>query len=780
MDSQNEFGRESGQGAVGESGGGHSRPGAAVSSPDAPTLINPRALKHRGLKPEAYDGPSYSELRRRAEQGEDLERAALPPGYLLHEYRIEQVLGVGGFGVTYLARDTLLDHQVAIKEYLPGDLAMRDGESGAIAPRSKRHGEDYSNGLTRFMLEARTLASFRHPNIVGVHRFFEANNTAYMVMAYEQGESLNTWLSRRLLRGGGTPNEALLVGMFVPLLKGLALVHEAGFLHRDIKPANIFVRDSDGSLVLLDFGAAREASASASTTGLTSIVTPGYAPFEQYHAHGRQGPWSDLYALGGVLYWFVAGRRPIEAAARVQSDPQQSAVEAGTGRYSDEFLSAIDWALATDERSRPQSVAEFLPTLVGDLPISQEEPGVGNRSRPRRKRARRAGELARSIEAARAESEAEAAQMPPRTAAVIMDAEPALVMGKEQSLLTPEGPAILAPAPAGPMTVTRAEQVTVIDQGGSAELPPFVEHKRWPRRAWIGAAAGLLAAAVLALWAWWLAGQRAPLSLAVHPGAVVQSAGETAEWVGSLGALGAVLRKQTGHPVTPMALASFVDEAVPGEPMSAHDLYLASLDQMGGAFERLRLTPLARFRDFRVNVLVRPESGIAAVAGLKGKRLALYPGASSHGAITLHWLGANGLRAQDVKLRVSRSPEAMVDALLFGQVDAVALPQYGADEALARYGGKLEVLGRSEAYPGFVLAAGPQVDEAEVERLREALLALHETEAGRAALRAVRIRQTTGTTQLLPAVASELVAAGDRLERARRQFPADAPQLQGN
>jgi serine/threonine protein kinase len=779
MDAQDGFGREPGHEAAGDCGRDiteQSRP-CAPAPPDAATLVNPRALKHRGLKPDPYDGPSYSELRRRAEQGEDAERAALPPGYMLHEYRVEQVLGVGGFGVTYLARDTLLDHQVAIKEYLPGDLAMRDGETGAIAPRSKRHGEDYSNGLTRFLLEARTLASFRHPNIVGVHRFFEANNTAYMVMAYERGESLNTWLSRRLLRGGGTPNELLLIEMFVPLLKGLARVHEAGFLHRDIKPANIFVRDSDESLVLLDFGAAREASATASTAGLTSIVTPGYAPFEQYHAHGRQGPWSDLYALGGVLYWFVAGRRPIEAAARVQSDPQQSAVEAGAGRYSDEFLSAIDWALATDERSRPQSVAEFLPALVGDLPISREEPGAGNRSRPRRRRARRASELARSMEAA-ARDKAREGQMPPRTAAVIMDAEPALVMGKEQSLLTPEGPAILAPAPAGPTTVTRAEQVTVIDGGQCAELPPFVERKGRPRRAWLALGAGLLAAAALALWAWWAGAQRAPLSLGVHPGAVVQSAAETAEWVNSLNALGAVLKRRTGHPVTPLALASFVDEAVPGQAMTAHDLYLASLDQMGGAFERLRLIPLARFRDFRVNVLVRPESGIAGVAGLKDKRLAVYPAASSHGAITLHWLGANGLRAQDVKLRVSRSPEAMVDALLFGQVDAVALPQYGADEALGRYGGKLEVLGRSEAYPGFVLAAGPQVDEAEVERLREALLSLHESEAGRAALKAVRIRQTTGTTQLEPANASDLVAASDRLERARRQFPADAPQLQ--
>ncbi len=298
----------------------------------APTQIQPALAQAPGRAgtPKTYDGPSYSELRRRiGAHPEEDDREALPPGYEHYEDRIERVLGSGGFGVTYLARDTTLGHQVAIKEYLPNELAARNGETGAIYPRSKRHGEEYGNGLTRFLLEARTLASFRHHNIVGVHRFFEANNTAYMVMAYEQGESLNTWLSRRLLRGGGTPGEALLVGMFVPLLQGLALVHESGFLHRDIKPANIYVRDADGSLVLLDFGAARQAGASVSTQGLTSIVTPGYAPFEQYHAHGRQGPWSDLYAIGGVLYWFVTGRRPVEAAARVHDDPQESAARAG-------------------------------------------------------------------------------------------------------------------------------------------------------------------------------------------------------------------------------------------------------------------------------------------------------------------------------------------------------------------------------------------------------------------------------------------------------------------
>jgi ABC-type phosphate/phosphonate transport system substrate-binding protein len=167
--------------------------------------------------------------------------------------------------------------------------------------------------------------------------------------------------------------------MFVPLMQGLAKVHEAGFLHRDIKPANIYVRDSDGSLVLLDFGAARQTSASGSTSGMTSIVTPGYAPFEQYHTHGRQGPWSDIYAMGGVMYWFVAGRKPVEAAARIQSDPQEPAVDVAAGKYSENFLKAVDWALTPDDQKRPQSIPDFLPVLVGDVDFKTVNRGYTGR-----------------------------------------------------------------------------------------------------------------------------------------------------------------------------------------------------------------------------------------------------------------------------------------------------------------------------------------------------------------------------------------------------------------
>jgi serine/threonine protein kinase/ABC-type phosphate/phosphonate transport system substrate-binding protein len=346
------------------------------------TRLDPSSPKHRGVLAADFTGPSYSELKRRA-QGQQDSRVALPIGFQLHEYTIERILGIGGFGISYLAHDTNLNAKVAIKEYLPGEMAVRDDQAPTVMPKASDYEEDYRAGLERFLLECRTLATFRHPNIVRVSRFFEANNTAYMVMEFEYGESLASWLKKRQDEGTGPPDETAILKMFEPLMQGLEVVHKGGFMHRDIKPANIYVRDHDGSLVLLDFGAARQASAGGSK-GLTSIVTPGYAPFEQYHSHGRQGPWSDIYALGGVLYWIVCGKKPIEAAARLQSDPQEPAAEVAKGKYSDRFLKAIDWALTPDDTRRPQSIPEFLPVLVGDVDLKTinrgytAKPGAGS------------------------------------------------------------------------------------------------------------------------------------------------------------------------------------------------------------------------------------------------------------------------------------------------------------------------------------------------------------------------------------------------------------------
>ena len=283
-------------------------------------------------------------------------RNALPAGTSLLEYRLEGVLGAGGFGITYLAQDTHLQKRVAIKEYLPTDLAIR-ALDGSVVPVATEHEHDYNWGLERFIQEARTLARFSHPHIVRVNRYFEANGTGYMVMDYENGESLS-----QLLRRAGAPDEAGLRAMLMPLLDGLEAVHAAGFLHRDIKPSNIFLRETGGP-VLLDFGAARAAVGGA-TRSMTAVLTPGYAPLEQYASDARQGPWSDLYALAGVFYRAVVGESPPDAVSRLKEDrvPQRLA-ETGA-RTSAPFRRAREWARQVDEKRRPQSVAEWRRAVV--------------------------------------------------------------------------------------------------------------------------------------------------------------------------------------------------------------------------------------------------------------------------------------------------------------------------------------------------------------------------------------------------------------------------------
>ena len=289
---------------------------------------------------------------------------ALPSGYTLQEYRIESTLGVGGFGLTYLATDSNLNMRVAIKEYLPSDLALRTDDH-SIRSKSDHTLEKFNWGRSRFLDESRTLASFRHPNIVRVMRFFEANQTAYMVMEFVAGKPLNEWVrTRRPI------NPQFLSEMSMALLGGIEVIHNSGFLHRDIKPGNIFLRE-DGTPVLLDFGSAR---AAAADTERTAIVSPGYAPLEQYHAHGNQGPWTDLYAWGAVLYWLVTGTKPLDATARVPDDNLTPAVQAAsTSHYGRPLLEAIDWALSPSEKRRPQSVAELRQMVEADRQLSNAD-----------------------------------------------------------------------------------------------------------------------------------------------------------------------------------------------------------------------------------------------------------------------------------------------------------------------------------------------------------------------------------------------------------------------
>ena len=285
-------------------------------------------------------------------------RNSLPLGSMLLEYRLESVLGSGGFGMTYLAYDTNLELKVAIKEYLPVELAVR-AVDGCIVPVSSGTEYNYKWGLDRFLQEARLLAKFSHPNIVTVGRYFEANGTAYMVMNYESGVSLS-----QMLRRIPEPDEELLLRILMPLLDGLRAVHMAGFLHRDIKPSNIFIRDT-GVPVLLDFGAARLAS-SASTHTITSILTPGYAPLEQYSKEGNQGPWTDVYSLAAVFYRAVVGDNPPDVVTRLKDDTVFAALIAARTRFSTGFLHAINRGLEVDEKKRPQSVPEWKAMFTGE------------------------------------------------------------------------------------------------------------------------------------------------------------------------------------------------------------------------------------------------------------------------------------------------------------------------------------------------------------------------------------------------------------------------------
>jgi len=292
---------------------------------------------------------------------------ALPQGTILEGYHIERILGVGGFGITYLARDTdELGKYFAIKEYLPNEYAVRS-EASTVLPKSSGDKDDYEWGLERFLDEAKTLAAFDHANLNTVFRFFRANGTAYMVLEYIEGETLSAKLKR-----DKTLTEHELNTLLHALTSGLEEVHRAGFVHRDIKPGNIMIKP-DGSPILLDFGAARAAIGQRSKS-ITAILTPGYAPVEQYDISADDiGPWTDIYAIGMVAYKCITGCKDselIDAVARSrlqrknQSDQDLApAIQKGRGRYNDDVLKGIDWAIQINEEDRPQSISEWMPTL---------------------------------------------------------------------------------------------------------------------------------------------------------------------------------------------------------------------------------------------------------------------------------------------------------------------------------------------------------------------------------------------------------------------------------
>ncbi len=301
------------------------------------------------------------------------EHDALPAGTRLGEFEIQKILGIGGFGIVYLAMDHALQRLVAIKEYMPAALAGRGPDNDVIV-RSAAGAETFTLGLRSFINEARLLARFDHPSLVKVYRFWEAHGTAYMVMPYYQGQTLLQ--VRRAMNG--PPDEAWLRRLIMPLLGALECLHKENIFHRDIAPDNILLLDDDngparGRPVLLDLGAARKVIGDHSQT-LTAIVKPSFAPIEQYAetVQIRQGPWTDLYALAAVVHFCITGRPPMPATARAVHDELPTLKQMSSGlasgfdcHLSESFAGAIDHALAVRPQDRPESIAAWREALSG-------------------------------------------------------------------------------------------------------------------------------------------------------------------------------------------------------------------------------------------------------------------------------------------------------------------------------------------------------------------------------------------------------------------------------
>jgi serine/threonine protein kinase len=292
---------------------------------------------------------------------------SLQPGTQLDGYLLEKTLGVGGFSVVYRARQINNDRRVVIKEYIPSKLARRDRE-GQVCARNADTEQRFKRGRQLFFQEASTLATLKHTNIVDVFNFFQANGTVYMVMAYQDGANLQQYLQRH--RNG--LSERFLRTVFPPLLDGLELIHTNDLLHLDIKPGNIHIKRG-GQPLLLDFGAVHGFPQSRQEQP-GQVISPGFSPVEQYDTRGYVGPWTDLYAIGATMRACIEGKPPLDARRRHDQDTLKPMQFGYRGRYADNLLRAIDWAMEVDPLLRPQSVAEFRAALTAHTVPDPDRP----------------------------------------------------------------------------------------------------------------------------------------------------------------------------------------------------------------------------------------------------------------------------------------------------------------------------------------------------------------------------------------------------------------------
>jgi predicted Ser/Thr protein kinase len=289
---------------------------------------------------------------------------SLPVGSELHGYLVDRVLGSGAFGITYLVRHRHLDTLHVIKEYLP-DCAMREHSRSTVSPKSSSDKDLFDWGLKSFYKEAQLLHQLSHPHIVKVTDLFEANGTAYFVMPYLRGYTLHVWM-----KNNPSPSQDELETIFVPLLEGLKYIHEKGLLHRDVKPENIYITDNSNP-ILIDFGSARMAVGQKSKA-LTQILTPHFAPIEQYASKGIYTPAMDLYGFAGCMYQAITGELPEEAPNRLVDDEQPRLVGSEyEKRYAGHFLQAIDKSLSVHAGDRHQDSFGLQKDLVGvgDVPL---------------------------------------------------------------------------------------------------------------------------------------------------------------------------------------------------------------------------------------------------------------------------------------------------------------------------------------------------------------------------------------------------------------------------
>lgn len=281
-------------------------------------------------------------------------RNYLPIGTYIGEFEIISLIGVGGFGIVYLAHDHSLGRKVALKEYMPASLAKRS-EEGQVSVRSPRHQETFEAGRRSFVNEARLLAQFDHPALVKVHRFWEANGTAFMVMPFYEGQTLKQALTAK----PAPLDESAILRILDPVTEALGIIHGEECLHRDIAPDNIMLL-TDGRPVLLDFGAARRVI-NDSNQALTVILKPGYAPVEQYaEVPGvRQGAWTDVYALAAVIYFAITRKVPPASVGRMVQGSEHVLPPDAASRYSAGFIAAVERCMAVRGEDRPQSMAEM-------------------------------------------------------------------------------------------------------------------------------------------------------------------------------------------------------------------------------------------------------------------------------------------------------------------------------------------------------------------------------------------------------------------------------------